>query len=680
MLDKNNSKFQLLLLKLLFSVFVIFGIGHQHLFGQSSAENQLKSRQDSIHKVETLDSLAVFYAKTNPRKSIVYADSALKFSQQTKLPAFALKNAELLGKLYFEQREYLKSINAFDLASQLVDAEKRADQYWYIQLQLGLAYYNSGNFTQALELYLEVLKYYEEQKDYNQIAHTKSNIGVLFFRQENLNRSLKYYQEAAEALQKTDHPDKKIEASIETNMGLVYNVKGEYETAEKHYLRSLKINDSLNNSHIKIVNIGNIAATYAERGDYEKAQSYFEQAIAESRKKGDFISEAINTGDLSILLSEMSERKEYKNQKHDLLTQSIEGFQWALDTLGKYKDLRRYQFFSKELSNAWKRKGNYSESLKSYEISMSYKDSLFNEEISRELTRLEIQNDFTKRVDSLRLDNEKKIAVRDAVLATKQKQQWSLWIGILLLAIIGILLFYQNRQKKKNNDKLTKLNQELQSANQVKTRLFGILTHDLRSPISNIVKFLRLKKSESYLLSQEKQLQLETQTQNSAENLLVTMEEMLLWCKMQMEIFEPQIITVDLVSLFNEFEPYTASYPNIDFTFSIEKGLTLQTDENYLKTILRNLTSNAIEAVEGKENPKITWRAFREKDQVHLIISDNGKGAIINQFQSLLDEEHNTEKTTGFGLYLVKEMSRYIGCKFKVETAIGKGTSINIII
>jgi signal transduction histidine kinase len=51
-----------------------------------------------------------------------------------------------------------------------------------------------------------------------------------------------------------------------------------------------------------------------------------------------------------------------------------------------------------------------------------------------------------------------------------------------------------NLIRKKTNTTLLHLNNELDEANKIKAKFFAIISHDLRSPIANLVSFLNLKK------------------------------------------------------------------------------------------------------------------------------------------------------------------------------------------
>ena len=104
----------------------------------------------------------------------------------------------------------------------------------------------------------------------------------------------------------------------------------------------------------------------------------------------------------------------------------------------------------------------------------------------------------------------------------------------------------------------------------------------------------------------------------------------------------------------------------------------MNTDENYLKTILRNLTGNAIKALAGTKNPSIVWRAWHENNQNFLSISDNGVGGKPEQFKALYDDTEVVGIKTGLGLHLIRDLAKAINCEIIVETKINQGTIITL--
>lgn len=276
--------------------------------------------------------------------------------------------------------------------------------------------------------------------------------------------------------------------------------------------------------------------------------------------------------------------------------------------------------------------------------------------------------------------NEKEFAIKDASISANKKQQWLYIAGMSLLSIIGGLLYYQNRTRKKNNQKLTLFNKELREANQIKARFFSILNHDLRSPVSNIIKLIRLQQNTHVELDDVTQKRLQTQTVASAENLLSSMEDLLMWSKGQMENFKPQFKKTEIKDVFKDIKIFFNDVFDVEITFENPERISLETDENYLKTIMRNLTSNAVKALSNINEPKIIWKAWLDTNSYIVSITDNGRGGTNEQFSVLYDEKHVPNIQTGLGLHFIKDMVKAINGRIEVQSEKDKGTVVKIII
>lgn len=256
-------------------------------------------------------------------------------------------------------------------------------------------------------------------------------------------------------------------------------------------------------------------------------------------------------------------------------------------------------------------------------------------------------------------------------------------MGLVLLALVGGLLFYQGYVRKKNNHKLRRLNADLDEknhaldkANKTNARFFALLNHDLRSPVYNLIHFLHLQKENPELLDAEMKKNIESKTIASAENLLQSMEDMLLWSKGQMENFKPQPVKIPVSACFEDLQKHFAAERNTAIHFEDPDALVVETDENYLKTIMRNLTGNAIKALQQTPQPTIGWKAWKEGQKIYLSITDNGPGADQEAFRALYDQSHVVGIKTGLGLHLIRDLAKAINCQISVESKKGKGTTI----
>ena len=114
------------------------------------------------------------------------------------------------------------------------------------------------------------------------------------------------------------------------------------------------------------------------------------------------------------------------------------------------------------------------------------------------------------------------------------------------------------------------------------------------------------------------------------------------------------------------------------FIFENPNNIQINTDENYLKTIIRNLTGNAIKALNEIDNPIIIWKAWQENNQTFLSISDNGSGGTQEQFKALYDDKEVSGIQFGLGLHLIRDLAKAIDCEITVDSKVNEGTTFTL--
>ena len=147
------------------------------------------------------------------------------------------------------------------------------------------------------------------------------------------------------------------------------------------------------------------------------------------------------------------------------------------------------------------------------------------------------------------------------------------------------------------NEQLEILNSQLVIANETKAKLFSIISHDLRSPVSQIVQLLQLQKENPNLFSKAMREQYDTKLKTASENVLETMEDLLQWSKSQMQHFTPEQMPVNFLAIIQkelELFNHLIEQNNLIIKNTIAENILIITDENFLSVIIRNLLQNAI--------------------------------------------------------------------------------------
>jgi C4-dicarboxylate-specific signal transduction histidine kinase len=106
--------------------------------------------------------------------------------------------------------------------------------------------------------------------------------------------------------------------------------------------------------------------------------------------------------------------------------------------------------------------------------------------------------------------------------------------------------------------------------------------------------------------------------------------------------------------------------------------MRVSTDEHYLKTVMRNLTNNAVKALGGTPQASIAWKAWEENGKAFLSVTDNGPGATDQQLKALYDDSAPIGIKSGLGLHVVRDMAHAIACEISVQSAPGRGTQFTL--
>lgn len=219
-------------------------------------------------------------------------------------------------------------------------------------------------------------------------------------------------------------------------------------------------------------------------------------------------------------------------------------------------------------------------------------------------------------------------------------------------------------------------------------QLFSIISHDLRSPIGAIYSLTDFTLDTFDEYSSEGLKRNIELINTSSESALSLLETLLMWAKQQSKkiVYEPEII---------RFSDIGAEIRELNKTHLLQKQITLEcfsgnnieifADKNMLKTILRNLISNAIKFT--KTGGKIGIKASDDQQFVYMAISDTGVGMTQQQINNLFDfKTHHTtsgtnnESGTGLGFILAYQFAQNHGGTIKVESKVGEGSTFTVVI
>lgn len=592
---------------------------------------------------------------------------ALKYAQKARHLKNETSSLMRLNYAYYALNETSKRKHLIEYIKKVVDTTKNIHTKSVLYGSLGEYYLDKAEYETFISYQLKAINY-KKLLDKN-VANAET-IGVSYCQIAAAYTKMKLYNKAIEYLNysqpyiKTSPyvsafscnyylqcfvPLKNID-SIQKYYNLIYTYPSKKD--------SLFLNLSFANR--------SLSEYYANEGNSKTAFNYAKKAVVLAQKSTD---EEILMEANAIMGRVLYEKGEYKKAIETLKKASVNALTY---------DKESFVIINKKLSQSYAALGQWKEAYYYNGIYSKNNDEMMEQSAKQSIANAEARYQNKTKIQEIKtLSTEntiKNIQIEDARL-----QRIFLISGIALITIIGLLLLKQNRNRKKTNLKLQALNQELDEANKIKARFFSILNHDLRSPISNLIHFLHLQKENPELIDEETAVRMQHKITTGAENLLSSMEDILLWSKGQMENFKPQFRKTQMAVLFEETEKHFSSIENIEIVFENPENIILETDENYLKTIIRNLTGNAIKALDKTPNAKIIWKAWQENQKNYLSITDNGPGGTQEKFKALYDQSEVIGIKSGLGLHLIRDLATAINCKIEVCSKPDAGATFTII-
>jgi len=253
------------------------------------------------------------------------------------------------------------------------------------------------------------------------------------------------------------------------------------------------------------------------------------------------------------------------------------------------------------------------------------------------------------------------------------------------LIIANENLIFQNNEKTKHAAELIIANNELKQLLQLnadKDLFISILAHDLRSPLSVLLGLSDLVTENIRQFNIDKIEKLVNEINQSAQNTFALLQDLLKWSRVQSGKipFEPQNLSFtdickDIIKILNP----NAIAKNITINYSSADEINFFADVDMIKTVLRNLVSNAIKFTNN--SGAININAEVNSGNLTISVSDNGIGIEPESLTKLfnISKIHTTtgtakEKGTGLGLLLCKEFVEKHGGKIWVESECGKGS------
>ena len=243
-------------------------------------------------------------------------------------------------------------------------------------------------------------------------------------------------------------------------------------------------------------------------------------------------------------------------------------------------------------------------------------------------------------------------------------------------------LHTQEKELKKLLGELQTAYNEVRAANELKTELLGVASHDLKNPLQAIIGYVEIIQSTQVNQTVSDRL---SKIRQSAERMVKLVNNLLDTSALESGklnlLFKP-VTLADLLKQVIENNVTQARIKSqiIELKFNGNTKILVEGDEERLRDAFDNLINNAVKySGSGK---KIEVNAVESHYHVRVEIKDEGPGLteddkkkLFGKFQRLSAKPTAGESSTGLGLSIVKDIIELHNGKIWAESKLGRGTS-----
>ncbi|MFA6233854.1 MAG: ATP-binding protein [Bacteroidota bacterium] len=706
-------------------------------------ETLLRSREtrglnDSVNVRLMLD-LAQEYRKTDPEQAIAVARKAEELAKKLNDNAGLAMAFTSTGITYAQQGAWVRALNFFLKSLQL--KEELGDQQGMAALlsNIGVVHGRLNDEERALRYHLRAVKYFQLAQDKQGLAYSYNNIGVIYMDKGEYDKALENLLASLEL--KKELRDVPGLASTYLNIGITYFVQNVIGRALENYQESARLYESLADKHGLAEAMQRIAALHLHKKDAARAFDIGSRALRLAQETNSRVVErnALKIcADAKTALGDPSAALLYYRQftalKDSLFNE--ESSKRINEMTANYEVAQRERSDREnELLKKDQRINEMELERRAIQLRQQKQDiELLNQDKRIGVLQLKEQEAIViaQRLDATQQQNrinilnknrellERDRALKDAKLEQEASLRNMLILSSVLLVVILVLLANRYRLKKRSaeifqqknseleaanaeirkheemleaqaeqiartNEELTRQNALLEQLNIEKNELMGILSHDLRNPVSAI-RMLAESMGESGR-SEEYIRRKAGQVADTADSVLVLAKNLLDINRLEsgrMQLDSDPVPVKPILRRAVENHRRWAEQKDLSFEVDLPEGDPIAIgDDSAVMQIVDNLISNAIKYSSRGMKVRISLHSFPER--VCIVVEDEGPGfseedltRLYQKFSRLSAQPTAGEPSSGLGLSIVKRLVDTMHGSIQCESDEGNGARFEV--
>lgn len=557
--------------------------------------------------------------------------------------------------------------------------KKYPRQYFTLLCNKGELESLMGNYDESYQYYLAAKQWAFRYLTHCEAAAFSYNMGMVLYRQRKYTESSNYFKEALGLYAGCQPPEMIINRKQELldNIGLCFVKAKQYDSALYYFNQALVFleqnKDSVEPRLVQMargVLLGNAAKVYVATNRLDTAASLFRESISiNSQYRHD-------AWDAQLVQAQLAEVYEKQNRYPEMLA-TLGELKKGLDTA-----------YSQPADLAWKRlmavyyryAGKPADQLRYYEAYIHLRDSINAVENNG------LQTDIGRQIKAKEQELEITLLKKN-----NQLNRIYLIVAIILsvIAVLVILFVYYNfRKTARLNRLISSQKEELEQLNQVKNKMFSVVSHDMRSPVNSLSAFIQLL--EKGRVSQDSLIGYSQALKKKLADTTMMMENLLNWAASQLEGFRAFIERAPIRPVTEKAVTGIAGQAaekQVSIDNEISPGAMAAIDKDMLEVVMRNLLGNAVKYSYPGAVVTLSAAISGDGQSIRIQVKDEGAGMTADYVERinsgsllLLRSTAGTarEKGTGLGIYLSLAFIKMMYGSLQVESDPGRGTRFTI--
>ncbi len=342
----------------------------------------------------------------------------------------------------------------FNRSLKIKDAIKDKAGKVIVYSNLGTIEDYKGNYLNASEYYLKSLKLNHDVGNKTQLSNTYHNMSIVQYNLGFIDAAIDYQNKAVKINQEIDN---------KPNLGMnhvclssFYLEKSKLNKAAIHAEKAEQIGESIRDTVMLLYAMSAEADILLKKQDYTAAINILDKALSSVDEYGGPFMKAdfqFKKGKALHLL-------------HDC-NHALPLYFKALKTFKTYQTAKELKQTYEGIAMCFKAQSQPSKALKYLELSNTYRDSVFEQEKTKQLITAEAKfKAKEKELKNQQLEAEK--ALQEKTISTQKTILWIVGIALALITILSILVYRQKNTQQRlkeeainNRDKIQILNREL---------------------------------------------------------------------------------------------------------------------------------------------------------------------------------------------------------------------------